>query len=264
LGVQEFIDMTVLSPPAPSAEPAQPVDTLQALLKAARSIPHTDFLIGRGERKADGGVRITEHIVSPGLGEKFVRNYADVEAFDSAAQQFLCIPFLSIAIQVGKAVYVDDTSKQSAHMNQYLRDFQIDGLLVVGLESSRGLCWMTLYRRHDFRPFTAVDAEMASYRVRAALFEWQLATATTELLPPPLERYQLLSMGRRRLDVAMRRLRGMSPSEIAVDLGMKVAAVGAHIKALKKAYGTIDELAKRLYGELPPARPLPKDDPEAS
>jgi hypothetical protein len=239
-------------------------DPLDAVLKAAAAIPHTDYIVGRGTRKPDGGVDIIEYRVSPGLGEKFVVGYPAVEPFDSAAQQFLCAPFLPISIEVGDACYVDDTSKQSARMNEYLQGFSVDSLLLVGLESSRGLCWMTLYRRHQpSRPFTAEEAEMASYRVRAALFEWQIDTHSPLLLPPPPERYKLLPVGRRCLDVAMRRMRGVPRKRIASELGMTVDAVDAHTKRLTELKLSNQKLMDQLFGKLPPPRPLPPNDPDA-
>jgi DNA-binding CsgD family transcriptional regulator len=242
------------------ADPPQKVP-IAAVLQAASAIPHTDYVIGRGIRKDDGGIRITEHHVSPGLGDAFVEGYAEVEPFDSAAQQFLCMPFIPIAIEVGKVVYTDDASKQSGKMADYLRGFNIDSLLIVGLESRMGLCWMTLYRRRKpSNPFTAEDAELASYRIRAALFDWQLVTKSPVLERPALDRYKLLPLGRRALDVAVRRVRGMTRAEIAVELGITDAAVDEHLKRLKKLKLDKKTLADRFLGKLISPRPLAKDE----
>lgn len=249
---------------AAEPKPSSSEDPIDDVLKAAREIRHTDFLVGRGTRKADGGVKITEYRVSPNLGDAFVTAYEDFEPFDSAAQQFLCAPFLPIAIEVGDASYVDDTSKQSSKMTEYLGDFFISSLLVVGLESSMGLCWMTLYRRRQpSNPFTAQDAELASYRVRAALYEWQLKTSSDVIAPPVASRYKLLPLGRRCLDVAVRRMRGMPRGRIASDLGMTENAVDGHIRRLHQLKLSSQALMEQFFGELPPPRPLPPDDPEA-
>ncbi|MDY0748756.1 hypothetical protein SNE35_29930 [Paucibacter sp. R3-3] len=246
------------------AQPSQSGRSIEDVLQAAREIPHTDYIVGRGTRKPDGGIHIVEYHVSRGLGERFVKAYPEYEAFDSAAQQFLCAPFLSITIEVGVTCYVDDTSKQSAKMNDYLRLFDVDSLLLVGLESSMGLCWMTLYRRlQPKEPFTAEQAELASYRVRAALFEWQLRTKSPIERPPPPERYKLLPLGRRCLDVAVRRMRGIPRKRIATELGMTEDGVDAQTRRLKELKLSNQKLMEQFFGELPPPRPLPPNDPEA-
>lgn len=233
---------------------------LAKVLAAASDIPHTDYIVGRGRRKADGGIQIEEHHVSAGLGEAFVRSYAEYEQYDSAAQQFLCAPFIPISIEVGETMYVDDQSQQSGEMASYLQGFDVDSLLVVGLESSRGICWMTLYRRRQKgRPFSPEEAELASYRVRAALFEWQIDTGCPVVRPPDPKRYRLLPLGRRGLDVAMRRVRGLLRKQIAAELGVELSTVDEHCKRLKELGLTKQAILGQMLGEIAPARP-PKDE----
>ena len=240
----------------PRSKPPAVDKALQKVLDAASAIPHNDYIVGRGTRKANGGVQITAYHVSPGLGDKFVAQYAAVEQYDSAAQQFLCAPFLPITIKVGVSQYVDDDSKDSHEMNSYLQGFYIKSLLLVGLESSRGLCWMTLYRLRELdHPFTAEEAELASYRIRAALFEWQMETGTPVSQSPDPDRYRLLPLGRRALDVAMRRIRGLSNKVISRQLQIESATVAEHLQTLKKRDLSIEVLLDRMLGPVPPARP---------
>lgn len=218
------------------------------VVASTKGIQHDQYIIGRGSRKEDGGVLIEMAYHSPEFGP-FVEHYPRVERYDSVAQQFLCAPFLPIAIRVG-------ASALSPEMNDYLRDRGISSLLLVGLESSRGLCWMTLYRcTEGAEEFSAQECELASYRVRAALFEWQMDAGGPILIPPNAAKYQLLPLGRRCLDFAVRWMRGIPGSEIRKELDMTEAAIDEHVKTLKKHQLTKAKLLEKFFGQLPPGRP---------
>ena len=241
---------------------ASPDPTRARLLEAvSRWIGFDACVHGVGERARDGTIKITDAFVS-GLPEAFVQEYAAIADDDVAAQLFSC-QSMSV-LSVSSAKYPDlSTNKTGSEVGAYLRRHGVKHLLLAGLDSTFGLSWLTLYRMAapdgaEKPPFDPYEAELASYVIRAALFEWQLGTLKTRLPGEP-NRYQMVELSPRLLDVALRKARGLTLKEIALELGVEVSTVASAWTQIKLVLGSRPRLMDRFLGPLPPPRPS-RDD----
>jgi len=136
-------------------------------------------------------------------------------------------------------------SGERASIGTYLRDAGVHDLMVVGLESSQGLAWVTFYRRDKkvpekvagdatYGPFTTEQAEAAKYVVPAILFAWQRKHAGRVATR---QKRKLVPLTVRQLQVAVMHVRGMPNKEVASRTGMTENTIGKMVAECKQKLG---------------------------
>ena len=235
-------------------------------------------IVGIGRRNEFGEV-VAVRCLCLDLPHEFLDGYAGIAEHDAAAQLFA-----SHATSVLAISSLDDypfDSSPHGKVGAYLRQQGVAFLLLCGVDSSRGLAWATFFRKEpgfalakaktelpelkaqafrDFirdslgRNFSLEECERASYLVRCGLFEWQEACNLPLVKPPRAERYQMIRLLPHQLDVGLRLARGYTQKEIYDELGFSRSTYDDSKAALTAIGLTSTALAKRLLGELPPAR----------
>lgn len=233
------------------------------LTRARELISFDAYVLGAGEREADGTIGIRDYRVR-GLPESFVTDYPAVARDDVAAQLFSCLSTSVIA--VCREEYPEpSTKKAGSSIRAYLKYHGVTALLLSGIDSSYGLAWLTIYRLEPATAsFSPEDAEIASYIFRAGLYECQRASlAPTRSLD--IDRYNLIGLSPKRLEVALRLARGYTQGEIASELGTTLNTIKTEVAHVRTIFPRARLLMDRLLGPLPPPRRDPKSgsDPTA-
>jgi DNA-binding CsgD family transcriptional regulator len=242
---------------APGPLRKRETDAAGALLEKVKPIGYDAYILGVGERTLSGSVSILRY-GSHGLKEAFVAAYSRVAHDDVAAQLFSSTAGRTVLSIDTESCYAEKGSRRSGSgVGKLLRDEKIAQLLLSGVDSTRGMAWLTLYRLRKIRepkPFSTQECERASYVIRAALFEWQLASRAPIVAPVEDKRYELVQLTPMELQVALRLARGFTEPEIGASLGIAANTVHVHAQAVYRELGTRSEIADRLLGALPPVR----------
>lgn len=246
------------------AIPAKEVRALKPLLNKVKKLILFDaIIVGVGHRN-DFGEVVVDGYYSEGLEREFIDNYGQVAPYDAAAQLFMSNTTSVFAITT-REDYFQDPSSDAAKVGKYLLGRKIAHLLLSGIDSSRGLAWVTLYRTDvpptdevkepEQRPkFMPMECELASYVIRAGLYEWQMACNFEQRRMPDAKRYALIPLSPAELDVAVRAARGYSIKQIYKELDVGESTVKKHLTAMTDQGLNPSNIAKRLMGDLPPAR----------
>lgn len=258
---------------------AHELESLEPLLDRFRRVVRFDAcIVGIGKRNEYGEV-VAVRCLCENIPHEFLDGYAGIAEHDAAAQLFASHATSVLAISSLDDYPFDSTPH--GKVGAYLRKQGVAFLLLCGVDSSRGIAWATFYRKEPgcalarartelsellteaFRNsvrgglgegFSVEECERASYVIRSGLFEWQEACNLPTDRPPRAERYQMIPLLPREMDVALRRARGHSQKEITGELGFGRSTYNNGSSAMKAIGLTSAKLAERLLGELPPAR----------
>jgi hypothetical protein len=161
-------------------------------------------------------------------------------------------------VHLPKVVQVVDVKKASSNRStyelwKYLEKAGVAHLLLVGIYSSFGYAWTTLYRRNADNPFRLHQVEYASRSIPDALYRWQLLVAGLSdgqdvLLPEKDEPCPTTtsSLTNREILVLLGFMNGLSAEEIVDQLvqvdGQVISedsVYQAHRSAKKKLHGAV-------------------------
>jgi hypothetical protein len=232
-------------------------------MSAVAKIPYDAFILGRGQRSEDGSIHIEHYEVggnAPKINASFVEKYKPLASDDLASQAFLSRATSVLRISV-KDVYGNLGRKTGKKLGELLDSVGIEHLLMIGIESSYGLSWITLYRTNDSKlgAFLADECERALFTVRASLYEWQRSFGHT---PGPVweDRFNLVQLSPAVFETALWSARGYANKEIMKHLGLQEFTVADQIKTAAahfKALGSRNfrqSLLERMLGPMPPRR----------
>ncbi|MEY8877268.1 MAG: hypothetical protein AB9M60_12215 [Leptothrix sp. (in: b-proteobacteria)] len=253
-------------PALPDAETAAAADLVRRVRQA---IPFQAHILGLGQRDARGGFEPLRCSCT-GMPQRFLHDYAQVAREDVAAHLFCSNPTSVLAIDVAQTYPRLPSRASGARMGRYLRSHHVSQILLAGVESSHGIAWMTLYRLatepdQPPPPFSADEAEAASYIVRAGLYEWQARIGLPRRQPVAPERFEVIRLTPKVLDVALRLARGYAEKEIAKELGRQAGTVRNQVVEVYKVFDSSKAIAERLNGPLPGPKAAPaRLDPDRS
>lgn len=257
---------------------ADELEKLKPLMDKLKDVAKSDaYIVGIGHRNEFGEV-VADRCHCHGVDREFIDNYSQIAAKDSAAQLFLSNATSVLSISTLEDYPFNATN--AADVGRYLRKRRVAHLLLSGVDSSRGIAWLTLYKLNDqtlefldielpneykvterakriasqLKGFTPDECEKASYIIRAGLFEWQLACDFKQMRPPYADRYKMIRLSPVELDVAVRVARGYSKKQMRDELKIGNDTINKHKGAMFNAGFTETGMAKRLIGELPEPR----------
>jgi hypothetical protein len=183
-----------------------------------QSIQFDALLVGTGATNDDGSVSIKEtQLIN--LPPEFVAEYPNVSSADVVAQVFAALPH---AVQL---VSIRDyrALKPNHPIADYLEKYDIEHLMLTGINSSYGLAWITIYRfKHGafHGPFNSDDAEAARYAVPGVLYQWQCRTQPKRNESSDISA-ALAPLERDELQIVLLKLQGMLNKTIQDKLNVK-------------------------------------------
>lgn len=223
---------------------------------AIAMINHDAYILGRGTRADDGTMKFESCEISDphelGVTEEFVERYKKVAKYDVASGMFLSRAFNVLRISV--SMYEKLTPEQGGHHGRLVAKVlsgpegpQIRHILLVGVESTYGRAWVTLYRITDQNAFSVADCERGAFILRGAIFEWQSHFSQTQ---PEFctGRYEFVKMRPGALEVAIWRARGCTHESIIKGLRLSPSGVRSRITQAVEALG--EDFESKLLGRM--------------
>jgi hypothetical protein len=194
------------------------------------------YVLSRGERSETGVIiPVAPYTTVP--RPDFLEEYENIVDDDMAARQFSMNPFMPI--RISQSEYAESRATGQS-IGVFLAESRIAHLLLIGIESSYGLAWITLYRRPGKDAFTDIDAEIARYVGQSGVYQWQRRMLPNKPPnPTPMQRYRMLDLRPRLLEYLFWKGRGYSHEDM-------------HNSSFLM-YSTLKDLQKELRDEL--ARP---------
>lgn len=153
-----------------------------ALQYLVSRIDYDHYVWGAGKAEPDGSLLIDELLSTCSFSTPgFIRGYnTDYASQDVIGRLHMARPELVLVWSAVGPSMSPRKPYSARHMASYLdSDRHIEHLLLVGMHTSRGRAWLTLYRtgsahRQEFKkPFTRGEVEFARHAVPFFLLGWQ-------------------------------------------------------------------------------------------